>query len=86
MVDATQGGVIRHIRLTMQPEGRSLAGAIRITDCLGKPAAAKRGGASARRRAIAPESEHGLVSTMGPNGFSYANEVGAFGVVSAGQN
>ena len=80
------GGPNRHIRLTMHPARPSLAGAIRIADCLKKPAAAKWGGTSSRRRAITPESEQGPVSIMGPNDLFYANTVGAFGVVSAGRN
>ena len=86
MVDATQGGVSRKILLTTQPTLPSLAGAIRITDFPEKPVAAKWNGTSARRRVLTPESEQGLVSTMGPNDLFYANTVGAFGVVSAGQN
>ena len=70
----------------MQPGRPSLADALRITDRLRKPAAAKWGGASSHRRVVKPESEQGLVPTMGPNGLYYANTVGAFGVASAGQN
>ena len=70
----------------MQPTRPSLADAIRITDCLEKPAADKWDGASSRRRALTPGSEHGLVSTMWPNGSFYANTVGTFGSVSAGRN
>ena len=45
LVDETQGGVDRHIRLTMQPARPSLADALRIEDRPRKPAAAKWGGA-----------------------------------------
>ena len=79
-------GVGRNIRLTVHPTRPSLSGAIRITDCLNKPAAAKWKGTSARRRVLTPESEHGLVSIMWPNGLFYAHTVGTFGVASAGQN
>ena len=68
LVDATQGGANQHILLTMQPARPSLSDAIRIADCLGKPAAAKWGGASSRRRVATPESERGLVSIMGTSG------------------
>ena len=86
LADATQGGGNRHIRLTMQPERTILVGALRIADLLGKPVAAKWGGASARRRVVTTESEHGIVSIMGASGLYYANTVGTFGAVSAGQN
>ena len=86
LVDATQGGVHQHIRLTMQPTRPSHADAARIMDCLNEPASEKWAGVSARRQVIAPEPEHGLVSIVGPNGLFYANTVGAFGVVSADRN
>ena len=69
----------------MQPAGPSLADALRIMDVLKKPAASKWGGTSAQLRVLTPEAEHGLVSIMGPIGF-YANTVGTFGEVSAGQD
>ena len=53
---------------------------------LENPAAAKMNGTSAHRLVLTPEPEHGLVSIMGPDGKFYANTVGTFGVVSAGQN
>ena len=86
LVGATQGGANQHIRLTMQPARPSLAGCLRVLDLLENPAAAKIDGTSAHLRIITPEPEHGLVSIMGPDGMFYANTVGAFGVVSAGQN
>ena len=86
LVDATQGGVSQKIRLTTQPTKPRLAGALRVLDILEIPAESNWGGASARRRVLTPESEHGLVSIMGPNGLFYANTVGTFGVVSADQN
>ena len=86
LVDATQGGANQHIRLTMQPARPSLSDSLRITDRLEKPAAEKWGGTSAHRRAVAPESGHGLVSIAGRNGLFYANAVGTFGSASAGQN
>ena len=86
MADATQGGADQHIRLKKQPERPSLPDALMVADLLRKPAAAKWGGASARRRVVTPESEHGIVSIMGPDGLYYAYTVDAFGVVSAGQN
>ena len=70
----------------MQPKRPSLPDAIRIADCLENPAAAKWDGASSNRRVLTPESERGLVSTMGPNDSFYANTVGAQGVASACQN
>ena len=84
LVDATRGGVSRHIRLTMEHARPSLSDSLSTTDCLEKPAAAKWGGASSHRRVMTPESERGLVSTMGADGLFYANTVDAFGVVSAG--
>ena len=87
MVDATQWGDDQNILLTTQhPTRPSLSDAIRIADCLNKPATSKLGGTSAHSRALTPESEHGLVSIMGPNGLFYANTVGTAGVVSAGRN
>ena len=86
MVDATQGGVDREIRLTMQPTRPTLADAIRIMEVLKKPAAEKWDGTSPNSRLLTPESERGLVSITGPDGLFYANTVGTFGVVSAGQN
>ena len=86
MAEAAQGGASQKILLTMQPSRPSLAGALRILDVLGKPAEAKWGGTPARRRVLTTDSEHGLVSIMGPGGLLYANTVGTFGVVSAGQN
>ena len=53
---------------------------------LNDPAAGKRGGSSSRRQVITPGPERGLVSIMGDGGLFYANTVGAFGGVSAGQN
>ena len=82
LVDATQWGDSQKIRLTMQPTRPSLAGALRVLGILEIPAAEKRGGTSARRRVLTPESEHGLVSIMGPIGLFYANAVGTFGVDS----
>ena len=79
-------GADQKILLTIQPTRPSLADAIRITDCLEKPAAAKWNGASSHRRVLTPEPGRGLVSTMGPNDLFYSNTVGSFGVVSAGQN
>ena len=70
----------------MQPERPSLSDALRITDCLEKPAAAKWDGTSARRRVVTPASERGLVSIMGHRGLFYANAVGNFGAVAAGKN
>ena len=86
LVGATHGCVDRHIRLAMRPTRPSLADAARIMDRPNDPAAAKWGGVSARRQVIAPEPEHGLVSIMGADGLFYSNTIGAFGVVSAGQN
>ena len=86
MADATHGGADQKIRLTMQPTRPSLTDALRIAEVLEKPAAAKWGGTSARRRVLTHEPEHGLVSSVGPNGFFYANTVGAFGAVAAGRN
>ena len=86
LADATRGSANRKIRLTMQPTRPSLAGALMILDVLEKPAASKWGGTPARRRVLTTDSEHGLVSIMGPGGLLYANTVGTFGVVSAGQN
>ena len=80
------GGVNQQIRLTMQPARPSFADALRIADRLRQPASAKWGGAYARRRVMAPESVHGLVSIMGTNGLYNANAVGTFGAPSAGQN
>ena len=62
----------------------SLADAMRIIDGLKTPAAAKFDGGHARRAAVTPVTEHGLVSIMGPNSLLYANAVGACGAVSAG--
>ena len=87
LVDAARGWANQHIHLTMQPTRPSLADAMRITDGLRYPAGAKFDGGSAHRRAIPPEADRGLVSTMGPNGRFYANAVGTtVGVVSAGGN
>ena len=85
LVEAAQGGVSRHIRLTMQTTGPSLADCLMALELPGNPAAAKIDGTSAHRRVLTPESEHGLFSIMGPEGNFYANTVGAFGVVSAGR-
>ena len=84
LADATQGGVNRHIRLTIQPTRPGLADALRIFDILKCPTGAKFDGGKANRRAIVPENERGLVSIMGPIGLFYANTVGASGLVSAG--
>ena len=70
----------------MPPTRPSLADFLRALGILGNPAAAKMDGTSAHRRVSTPEPEHGLVSIMGPDGKFYANTVGTFGVVSAGQN
>ena len=86
LVDATQGGVDRNIRLTIHPVRPSLADAARIMDRLIDPGASKWGGQSSHRQVGAPGPEHGLVSIMGPDGLFYANTVGAFGAASAGQN
>ena len=86
MADATQGGANQKILLAMQPTRPSLAGALSVLDIPNDPTAAKWDGTSSRRRVITPDSEHGLVSIMGPYGLFYANAVGAFGAVSAGQN
>ena len=85
-VDAAQGGVNQKIHLTMQPTRPSLAGCLRVLGILGNPAAAKMDGASAHRRVLTPEPEHGLVTIMGPDGKFYDNAVGTFGVASAGPN
>ena len=86
LVGATQGGANQQIRLTMQPTRPSLADCLRVLDLLENPTGAKIDGTSAHRRVITPSNEHGLVSIMGPGGMYYANTVGTFGVVSAGQN
>ena len=86
LADSTQGGANRHIRLAMHPTRPSLPDAMGISGRLSDPAEEKWDGQSAHRLAIAPESEHGPVSIMGPNGLYYANTVGASGAVSAGQN
>ena len=70
----------------MQPTRPSLAGCLRALELLENPDASKIDGTSAHRRVLTPESEHGLVSIMGTEGNFYANAVGTFGVVSAGQN
>ena len=57
-----------------------------VLGILENPAAAKIDGMSAHRRVLKPEPGHGIVSIMGPGGKFYANTVGTFGVVSAGQN
>ena len=86
LVGPTQGG--------RQPTYSSY-NATRKTESCGRPSyyglsrktdRCKRDGASSHRRVVTPESERGLVSTMGPNGLFYANTVGTFGVVSAGRN
>ena len=86
LVDAAQGGVNQHIRLTMQPARPSLADCLRVLELLENPAAAKIDGTSAHRRVLTTEPEHGLVSIMGPGGNFYANTVGTFGFVSDGHN
>ena len=70
----------------MQPARPSPADALRITDLLRNPAAAKWDGESSRRRVAKPESGRGPVSITGADGLFYANAVGTFGVVSAGGN
>ena len=79
-------GVSQHIHRAMQPARPSLSDALRITDRLEHPAAAKWGGASFHRRIVAPTPERALVSIMWHDGLYYANTVDAFGDVSAGQN
>ena len=86
MVDATQWGANQKIRLTMQPTRPSLSDTQRVLDIPNDPAAEKWDGTSSHRRVITPDSEHGLVSIMGPKGLFYANTVGTFGVDSDGQN
>ena len=87
LADATQGASTNiYIHLTMQPTRPRLADCLRVLDLLDKQAGARIDGTSAHRRVIAPEHEHGLVLTMGPNGMYRANTVGTFGVVSAGRN
>ena len=80
------GGANQKICLTMQPTRPSLSAPLRVLDILNNQAEAKWEGTSSHRRVITPDSEHGLVSIMGPNGLFYANAVGTFGTVSAGQN
>ena len=67
-------------------KGQFVSDAARIMGCLNDPAAEKWVGASSQRQVITPGPERGLVSTVGPDGLFCANTVGAFGVVSAGQN
>ena len=86
MVGAAQGGVNQKILLTMKPTRPSLSDCLSVLGILGNPAAEKMDGTSAHRRVLTPEPEHGIVSIMGPIGKFYANTVGTFGVVSAGQN
>ena len=73
LVDATQGGVSRHINLTMGD-----------LDVLKNPTGAKYDGGKAHRRVMATEREIGLVSIAVPNDLFCANTVGAFGAASAG--
>ena len=70
----------------MQPTRPIPADALRVLDIPNDPAAEKWGGTSSHRRVITPDSEHGLVSIMGPIELLYANTVGASGVVSDGRN
>ena len=84
LVDSTQDGAIRHIRLAIPPTRPSLAESTRVIKGLKNPASAKFDGWQAHRRALTPAKEHGLVSTMGPNGLFYASAVGAFGAVHDG--
>ena len=86
LVDAHQGRVIQHTRLTMQLTGPSLSDAMRIIGGLGNQVGAKFDGGQSHRRAIAPEEERGLVATLVRNCLFYANAVGTFGVASAGGN
>ena len=86
MVAATQVGADQHIRPTMHPERPSLADALGVMDRLNDQAAEKWDGQSPHLQVIAPEPEHGLVSTMGEIGLFYANTVCSFGSVPAGQN
>ena len=52
----------------MQPIRASLADALRILNRLNDPAASKFDGRQARRWALTPKLEHGLVSILGPKG------------------
>ena len=86
LVEAAHGGVNRHIQLAMKPTRPCLAAAFRILNCINDPSAAQFDGCSPHRMVLTPTPEHGLVSTVGPNGLFYAHAIGAFGVVSAGRN
>ena len=68
LADATQGRSQPTHTSSTQPTRPSPADSLRITGRLGKPAAAKRGGASSRRRVVTPQPELGRVSIMGPGG------------------
>ena len=86
LADATHGGVNQHIHLTMQPKRPSLSDAIPIWGRLKDPAEEEYDAGSPHRMAITPKPEHGFVSIVGPIGLCCANNVGAFGAVSSGQN
>ena len=70
LVGATQGGVGRNIFWITQPTRRGLSGATRLLGGLKNQAAAKFGAKSAHRWVAAPKADRGLVSIMGPGGFS----------------
>ena len=70
----------------MQPTRPSLAEAMHILGGIKNPAGVKFGASKAHRGVLAPPDERGILPIVGPDGISYANTVGAFGVVSAGRN
>ena len=76
-------GFNQHIWLAMHQTRPILADAMRILKGIANPAGAKFDGSKDHRRAKTPDGGIGIVPIMGPNGPSYANPVGAFGVVSA---
>ena len=86
LVDATQGGVSRHIRLATHQTRSCLADPMRILDVPEHPIGAKFDGEPANRRVIAPDGVRGHESTMGPRGMLYANTVDTCGAVAADRN
>ena len=70
----------------MQPTTRGLDVAMSFRDGRGNPIGSKFDARKARRAALSPHWEHGLVSALGPYGLFYFTARGASGVGPNGQN
>ena len=86
LADATQGGANQHIWLAMKPSRPRLSESMRILFVLGNPVGTEFDGSKANRMVLTPEVGRWLVAIMGPGGLFYANAIGNFGLVGAGQN